>query len=77
FESNAGWIYWTWKAENADEWSYSAGLSFVTAAQGYGTSPDLAERIYGLLASLFLFVAFTSDSVIIYLLPLRRPDSPP
>jgi glucan 1,3-beta-glucosidase len=21
-----GWIMWTWKAENADEWSYQAGL---------------------------------------------------
>ncbi|KAF8159780.1 exo-1,3-beta-glucanase [Crassisporium funariophilum] len=23
---NQGWIQWTWKAENADEWSYQAGL---------------------------------------------------
>jgi glucan 1,3-beta-glucosidase len=22
-----GWIYWTWKAENADDWSYQAGLA--------------------------------------------------
>ncbi|KAF9003577.1 hypothetical protein BDQ17DRAFT_1175069, partial [Cyathus striatus] len=21
-----GWIQWTWMAENADEWSYEAGL---------------------------------------------------
>ena len=21
-----GWIQWTWKAEEADEWSYQAGL---------------------------------------------------
>ncbi|KAF9070839.1 exo-beta-1,3-glucanase [Rhodocollybia butyracea] len=28
FESFAtGWIQWTWKAENADEWSYQAGLA--------------------------------------------------
>ncbi|KAI3621768.1 glycoside hydrolase family 5 protein [Moniliophthora roreri] len=26
FESGAGWIQWTWKAEAADEWSYQAGL---------------------------------------------------
>ncbi|KAF9070831.1 exo-beta-1,3-glucanase [Rhodocollybia butyracea] len=23
----SGWIQWTWKAENADEWTYSAGLA--------------------------------------------------
>jgi glucan 1,3-beta-glucosidase len=27
FEKSQGWIYWTWKAENADEWSYQAGLA--------------------------------------------------
>jgi glucan 1,3-beta-glucosidase len=27
FEKGSGWIYWTWKAENADEWSYQAGLA--------------------------------------------------
>ncbi|KAF8596854.1 putative EXG1-exo-beta-1,3-glucanase, major isoform [Ceratobasidium sp. AG-I] len=28
FEQGAqGWIYWTWKAENADEWSYQAGIA--------------------------------------------------
>lgn len=21
-----GWLMWTWKAENSDEWSYKAGL---------------------------------------------------
>ncbi|KIJ53493.1 glycoside hydrolase family 5 protein [Sphaerobolus stellatus SS14] len=26
YELNQGWIYWTWKAENADDWSYQAGL---------------------------------------------------
>ncbi|PIL31368.1 hypothetical protein GSI_06067 [Ganoderma sinense ZZ0214-1] len=26
YEQGAGWIQWTWKAENADEWSYQAGL---------------------------------------------------
>jgi len=25
-ESIQGWVYWTWKAENADEWSYQKGL---------------------------------------------------
>ncbi|KAJ4499707.1 exo-beta-1,3-glucanase [Lentinula lateritia] len=24
--AGAGWIQWTWKAENADEWTYQAGL---------------------------------------------------
>src|ERR1700730_14185158 len=28
YEANAnGWLQWTWKAENADEWSYQAGLA--------------------------------------------------
>ncbi|KAI0756357.1 exo-beta-1,3-glucanase [Daedaleopsis nitida] len=27
YEKGAGWIQWTWKAENADEWSYQAGLA--------------------------------------------------
>jgi len=26
YEKGAGWIQWLWKAENADEWSYQAGL---------------------------------------------------
>ncbi|KAG7091441.1 hypothetical protein E1B28_010477 [Marasmius oreades] len=26
YEMGEGWIQWTWKAENADEWSYQAGL---------------------------------------------------
>ncbi|TCD71174.1 exo-1,3-beta-glucanase [Steccherinum ochraceum] len=26
FEKASGWVQWTWKAENADEWSYQAGL---------------------------------------------------
>jgi len=24
----SGWIQWTWKTENADEWSYKAGLEY-------------------------------------------------
>ncbi|TFK56626.1 glycoside hydrolase family 5 protein [Heliocybe sulcata] len=27
YEKGAGWIMWTWKAEDADEWSYQAGLA--------------------------------------------------
>ncbi|KAF9055866.1 exo-beta-1,3-glucanase [Panaeolus papilionaceus] len=27
FEKAQGWIQWTWKAENSDEWSYQAGLA--------------------------------------------------
>lgn len=27
WEAGSGWVYWTWKAENADEWSYQAGLN--------------------------------------------------
>ncbi|RDB26208.1 Glucan 1,3-beta-glucosidase [Hypsizygus marmoreus] len=25
-ENISGWVFWTWKAENADEWSYQKGL---------------------------------------------------
>lgn len=28
YEKGQGWIMWTWKAENADEWSYQAGLKY-------------------------------------------------
>jgi len=27
YEKAQGWLQWTWKAENADEWSYQAGLA--------------------------------------------------
>lgn len=26
-QGGQGWIQWTWKAENADEWTYQAGLA--------------------------------------------------
>ncbi|KIP08203.1 glycoside hydrolase family 5 protein [Phlebiopsis gigantea 11061_1 CR5-6] len=26
-EAIQGWVYWTWKAENADDWSYQRGLA--------------------------------------------------
>lgn len=26
FEKGVGWLMWTWKTEQADEWSYQAGL---------------------------------------------------
>ena len=28
YEQGAGWVQWTWKAEDADEWSYQAGLKY-------------------------------------------------
>ncbi|KAH9932038.1 exo-beta-1,3-glucanase [Epithele typhae] len=28
YERNGGWLQWAWKAENADEWSYQAGLKY-------------------------------------------------
>ncbi|CAG7853839.1 Glucan 1,3-beta-glucosidase 2; AltName: Full=Exo-1,3-beta-glucanase 2; Flags: Precursor [Serendipita indica DSM 11827] len=41
FERGAGWVFWTWKAESSDEWSYSAGLN-------YGWIPqDPTQKIYG------------------------------
>jgi len=27
YEKAQGWIFWTWKAENADDWTYQAGLA--------------------------------------------------
>ncbi|PWN30870.1 glycoside hydrolase [Jaminaea rosea] len=27
-KSGSGWIFWTWKTESADEWSYQAGLKY-------------------------------------------------
>jgi glucan 1,3-beta-glucosidase len=27
YEAGAGWVQWCWKAEDADEWSYEAGLA--------------------------------------------------
>lgn len=35
-----GWVYWTWKAENADDWSYKGGVDA-------GFIPrDAGERMY-------------------------------
>ncbi|KAH9964095.1 glycoside hydrolase family 5 protein [Russula dissimulans] len=28
FEKGSGWLQWTWKTEQADDWSYSAGLQY-------------------------------------------------
>jgi hypothetical protein len=38
-EQIQGWIFWTWKAENADEWSYQKGL------EGGWIPKDVEERI--------------------------------
>ncbi|KAF9484376.1 glycoside hydrolase family 5 protein [Pholiota conissans] len=39
-ESVQGWVFWTWKAENADEWSYQKGL------QGGWIPGDPTNRMY-------------------------------
>ncbi|PPQ95225.1 hypothetical protein CVT26_014916 [Gymnopilus dilepis] len=39
-ENVNGWVYWTWKAENADEWSYQKGL------QGGWIPQDPTNRLY-------------------------------
>ncbi|KAH9481736.1 Glucan 1,3-beta-glucosidase [Psilocybe cubensis] len=39
-EAVQGWIFWTWKAENADEWSYQRGL------QGGWIPQDPTDRMY-------------------------------
>ncbi|KDQ12592.1 glycoside hydrolase family 5 protein [Botryobasidium botryosum FD-172 SS1] len=40
FEGSQGWIMWTWKAENADDWSYQTGLA------GGWIPSDPTERMY-------------------------------
>ena len=37
----SGWIMWTWKAENADERSYQAGLAKVEVLQLDSEQPYL------------------------------------
>jgi len=39
-ESVQGWVYWTWKAENSDEWSYQKGL------EGGWIPQDPTDRLY-------------------------------
>jgi len=39
-ENVNGWVFWTWKAENADEWSYQRGL------QGGWIPQDPTDRMY-------------------------------
>ncbi|KAJ7274414.1 glycoside hydrolase family 5 protein [Mycena haematopus] len=39
-EAVQGWIYWTWKAENSDEWSYQKGL------EGGWIPQDPTDRLY-------------------------------
>ncbi|KAI0833509.1 glycoside hydrolase family 5 protein [Trametes gibbosa] len=39
-EAVQGWIFWTWKAENADEWSYQRGL------EGGWIPQDPTDRMY-------------------------------
>jgi len=39
-ESTQGWVYWTWKNENADEWSYQKGL------EGGWIPQDPTQRLY-------------------------------
>ncbi|OCB84685.1 glycoside hydrolase family 5 protein [Sanghuangporus baumii] len=39
-ESVQGWVYWAWKTESADEWSYQKGLA------GGWIPQDPAERLY-------------------------------
>ncbi|KAJ7603788.1 glycoside hydrolase family 5 protein [Mycena polygramma] len=39
-ENVQGWIYWTWKAENSDDWSYQKGL------EGGWIPQDPTNRLY-------------------------------
>ncbi|KAI1796836.1 glycoside hydrolase [Ganoderma leucocontextum] len=39
-EAVQGWIFWTWKAENADDWSYQKGL------EGGWIPQDPTDRLY-------------------------------
>jgi glucan 1,3-beta-glucosidase len=39
FEKGWGWFYWTWKTENAPQWSYQAGLAAgILPAKAYAPS---------------------------------------
>ncbi|KLO17187.1 glycoside hydrolase family 5 protein [Schizopora paradoxa] len=44
-ESVQGWVWWTWKAENADEWDYQKGLA------GGWIPQDPTEKLYPGLCS--------------------------
>ncbi|KAI0635955.1 glycoside hydrolase [Trametes polyzona] len=44
-EAVQGWIFWTWKAENADDWSYQRGL------EGGWIPQDPTDRMYPNLCS--------------------------
>ncbi|KAF8149962.1 glycoside hydrolase family 5 protein [Crassisporium funariophilum] len=44
-ENVQGWVFWTWKAENADEWSYQKGL------EGGWIPQDPTNRMYPNLCS--------------------------
>ncbi|PBK75640.1 glycoside hydrolase [Armillaria solidipes] len=39
-EAVQGWVFWTWKAENADEWSYQKGL------EGGWIPSDPTDKLY-------------------------------
>jgi aryl-phospho-beta-D-glucosidase BglC (GH1 family) len=43
YEKGKGWIQWTWKAEEADEWSYQAGLAngWIPADPGNRQYPNI------------------------------------
>ncbi|KAF8308765.1 exo-beta-1,3-glucanase [Clavulina sp. PMI_390] len=42
YERGQGWIFWTWKAESADDWSYQAGIK-----GGWIPATNPAEKKYG------------------------------
>lgn len=42
-----GWIYWTWKAERADEWSYSKGLEGGWIPRDAG----IEDRMFGTICT--------------------------
>ncbi|TRM64212.1 glycoside hydrolase family 5 protein [Schizophyllum amplum] len=44
-ESVSGWVYWTWKAENSDDWSYQKGL------EGGWIPSDPDDRLYSNICS--------------------------
>jgi len=44
-ESIQGWVFWAWKAENADEWSYQKGL------EGGWIPSDPTNRLYPRICS--------------------------
>ncbi|KAI5451752.1 hypothetical protein NCC49_001399 [Naganishia albida] len=39
YEQASGWIFWTWKAENADDWDFQSGITYGWIPQPLNAKP--------------------------------------